>query len=249
MTFVVADNNIKVTASNGDVVFDTATPMPHIAQVITTTITHTFPESGDTTVERNSYFVSDSFNCRYYEYVCGQQYVCGYDAFGNYSCGYEWVCGWEYVYYNEYSVIYSNRVEPLDHSQVYTLGTLQAGTSPDFVLATITASRTVTGSQQDFGPFVSAIPTGQKMAANGSTLLEIAHDHSGNPWLSRIVSIYLDGDTVKAEFKHSNRQFLSEVGHTASACKAWPTYKVDSFDNTSSKWQITFEVYAGKFTL
>jgi hypothetical protein len=186
MSFEARDNIIRVTDTNGDVVFDTSTPMPHIAAVLTHTVTHAFPESGDAPVVLASGFVSAfisgcrDFQCDYeylcndvytcgYDYVCGTQYVCEYDyslsrnvcgyqyvCENVYSCGYEERCGYErvcdWVDVEGYYTSSGNRVSALEHSQTYTLGTLPAGTNPDFLLVLMRAGRLVSGSQSDFGP-------------------------------------------------------------------------------------------------
>ncbi len=282
MSFEARDNVIRVTDTNGDVVFDTGTPMPHIAAVLNSTVTHAFPESGDTSVALASGFVSAfmsgcrDFRCSFeyvcndvytcgFDYVCGTEYVCAYDfSLGRnvcgyqyvcnnvYSCGYEERCGFEnvcdWVDVEGYYTSSGNRVSALEHSQTYTLGTLPAGTNPDFLLVLMRAGRTVAGSQSDFGTFVSAIPNGEMIAANGSTVLESAFIPGGAPWLSRIVTVYLEGDAVKAEFKHSNRQYTSARATSyAESCFGFPSAWAPP-DNTSSTWEITFEVYVGKFT-
>lgn len=282
MSFEARDNVIRVTDTNGDVVFDTSTPMPHIAAVLTHTVTHAFPESGDTSVALGystvsdiisgcrdfrcdlEYLCNDVYTCGY-EYQCGTEYVCEYDFYSGrnvcgfqyvcnnvYSCGYEERCGYErvcdWVPVQGYATSSGNRVSALEHSQIYTLGTVTSGTNPDFLLVLMRANRTVAGSQSDFGTFVSAIPNGEMIAANGSTVLESAFIPGGAPWLSRIVSVFLEGDAVKAEFKHSNRQYTSvrATGY-AEACYGYPSAAAPP-DNTSSTWEIAFEVYVGKFT-
>lgn len=270
MSFLAENNVIRVTDTNGDVVFDTDTPMPHIAAVVTSNVIHQFPDSGDTPVALSSSFIPSAISgCQDYQcnleyvcedvYACRYQYVCAYDFFaGGLVCGYETVCGFEeecglqnvcdWVDVEGYYTSSGNRVSALEHSQVYTLGSIPAGTNPDFVLALMTANRTVAGQQSDFGAFISAIPANQKISANGSTVLESAFQPGGAPWLSRIVSIYLDGDTVKAEFKHSNREYTSNFPtSTSESCFGFPSASAPA-DNISSTWDITFEVYVGKFT-
>ena len=282
MSFEARDNIIRVTDTNGDVVFDTGTPMPHIAAVLTHSVTHAFPESDDTSVALGFNTVSAiisgcrDFRCTIdyvcesvytcgYEYRCNFQYVCDYDPFGGgYVCGYQNVCGNEYIcsYQEEcgyqnvcdwvdvegYATSSGNQVSALEHSQTYTLGTLAVGTNPDFLLVLMRANRLKAGSQSDFGTFVSAIPNGEMIAANGSTVLESAFIPGGAPWLSRIVTVFLEGDAVKAEFKHSNRQYTSvRATDYAESCFSYPSAWAPA-DNTSSTWEITFEVYVGKFT-
>lgn len=230
MTFQAQTNNITVTDTNGDVVFNTGTPMPHIVQTVTSNVTHQFPESGDQTFTISSYTYYNDWGCPY-------QYF-------NYAFN---PPQWETRYYNRYEVTSGNRVLAKEDSQTYTLGTLTSGTNPDFLLARLNATRTLAGSQHDYGTFVSAIPSGQEIAANGSTILESAFRADGEPWLSRLVTVYLDGDAVKAEFKHSNRQYDGWSSWYYSACQFPPTsYAPPS--NTKSTWSVAFNVYAGKFT-
>lgn len=60
--------------------------------------------------------------------------------------------------------------------------------------------------------------------------------------------MFLEGDAVKAEFKHSNRQYTSvRATDYAESCFSYPSAWAPP-DNTSSTWEITFEVYVGKFT-
>lgn len=282
MSFEARNNVIRVTDTNGDVVFDTGTPMPHIAAVLTHTVTHAFPESGDTPVAlgfdilskvvsgcrdfqcQSEYICKDVYTCGY-EYQCNYEYICDYDPFGGgYQCGYENVCGNVYVCgYEErcnfervcdwvdvegYATSSGNQVSALEHSQTYTLGTAPTGTNPDFLLVLMRAGRLNAGNQSDFGTFISAVPNGEMIAANGSTVLESAFIPGGAPWLSRIVSVFLEGDTVKAEFKHSNRQYTSlRATSYAEACYGYPSAAAPP-DHTSSTWEITFELYVGKFT-
>jgi hypothetical protein len=271
-TFEAVNNVIRVRDTNGAVVFDTGTPMPHIAQVITTTLSHTFAASGTSRDRSIGYVSAFASGCRNNQYICRSEYVCRsvyvcrqeyqctrdpwtqqttcryVTVCGNeQQCGYEQVCGFEWVDVEGYEAYERARVEAREHSQTYTLGTLPTGTNPDFLLVLITASRTRAGSQQDYGTFISAIPAGETICANGSTLLETAFQPNGEPWLSRILSVVLESDTVRAEFKHSNRAYTSSTVHRSSSCFAFPS-GFAPLDDTRSDWTITFEIYAGKFT-
>lgn len=283
MSFEAQNNIIRVTDdANGDVVFDTSTPMPHIAAVLTTNVVHEFPKSADGPIVHAYQTLDPSISgCREYqcnqEYICNQEYVCrdvyrcrqeyvcqydfnagqnvcGYETVCGYVeeckfenvCGYETVCDW--VDQQGYRTIGVNRVSALEHSQTYLLGNVSPGVDPDFLLVLMTANRTVAGSQSDYGTFISAIPNGEKIAANGSTVLESAFIPGGPPWLSRIASVFLDGSTVKVEFKHSNRQYTGQVrGYATDACNGYPSPTAPP-DDTRSTWDMTFEVYVGKFT-
>lgn len=272
-TFEAVNNVIRVRDTNGAVVFDTGTPMPHIAQVITATLSHSFAASATSRVvtrlrrspafssgcRENRYICTNEYICRSV-YVCRQEYKCTYNFTTRQNdcgfvttcgfeqqCGFELVCGFQWVDVEGYETYENARVAAREHAQTYTLGTLPAGTNPDFLLVLITASRSRAGSQQDYGSFISAIPAGETICANGSTILETAFQPNGAPWLSRILSVVLEGDAVRAEFKHSNREYTSARAHYASSCFGY----VDGFapmDDTRSDWSVTFEVYAGKFT-
>lgn len=281
MSFEAKNNQIRITDLNGDVVFETASPMPHIAAQITKTVTHAFPKSPNTAVTiarsrtptlfsgcqeyqcQTAYLCKTEFTCGY-SYQCSYQYVCGTDLFGNYACGFQNVCGdvfscgnvetcgfetvcdWGAV--EGYATKSANQVSALEHSTTYTLGSAPKGTDPDFLMVLMKAQRTSIGAQADFGPFVSAIPNHETIVGNGSTLLESAFIPGGAPWLSRIVSVFLEGDSVKAEFKHSNRQYTSVLALSQSeSCLAYPDPSAPE-DPTGSTWEITFTVYVGKFT-
>lgn len=271
-TFEAANNVIRVRDTNGSVIFDTGTPMPHIAQVINANISHNFAASSTARVSKgfertfastsgcqeNQYICTNEYRCNS-EYVCRQEYRCDWSS-GQYSCGWHQVCGWEqvcgwqqvcswqWVNVEGYRSFEGARVEAREHSQTYTLGNLSSGTNPDFLLVLVTASRSRAGSQGDYGTFVSAIPGNQTICANGSTLLETAFQPNGEPWLSRIVSVFLEGNTVRAEFRHSNRRYDGEETHISTSCWSYPS-NFAPLDDTRSDWTVNFEIYAGKFTI
>ena len=278
-TFEAANNVIRVRDTNGAVVFDTGTPMPHIAQVITASISHSFAASPTSRAGRNigrtpafmsgcreyryicstEYICRQEYRCRS-EYICSREYVCSFGSCGfetvcgfrqvcgwEQVCGFEQVCDWQWVEVEGYEATERARVEAREHIQTYTLGSLPVGTNPDFLLVLITAARTRAGAQGDYGTFVSAIPAGETICANGSTLLETAFQPDGAPWLSRILSVFLDGNTVRAEFTHSNRQYTGAQHHYASSCSSYPA-NFAPLDDTRSDWTVSFEIYAGKFT-
>jgi len=76
-TFEAINNVIRVRDTNGAVVFDTGTPMPHIAQVITATLGHSFAASGTSRVVRSfGYTSAFSSGCRESRYIYRSEYVC-----------------------------------------------------------------------------------------------------------------------------------------------------------------------------
>lgn len=116
-TFEAANNVIRVRDTNGAVVFDTGTPMPHIAQVITASIAHSFAASPTSRAGRNigrtpafmsgcreyryicstEYICRQEYRCRS-EYICSREYVCSFGSCGFETvCGFRQVCGWEQV--------------------------------------------------------------------------------------------------------------------------------------------------------
>lgn len=277
MTFTAENNNIRVTDTNGDVVFDTDTPMPHIVGVINASVSHVFPDSPAFADTATTYFresmscASQEYSCRS-EYVCNREWVCetrrecgyqtdpwtgesGYVCETVRDCGYETVCGnelvcdWQTVYGTLALTFYWNVVEAADFTSVYTLGAVEPGTNPDFLQVIAVANRTHAGSQIDYGTFVSAIPNTQRIAANGSTVLEMAFEPGGSPWLSRIMSVYLSGDNVMVEFRHSNRHYVSRKEFEYRECDGFGLGFEAAPDQTGSNWTVDFDVYVGKFTV
>jgi hypothetical protein len=221
-TFVAQNNVIRVRDTSGAVVFDTSTPMPHITNVINSTVSHSFPNSGATRF--GIYFRTSQIYCE--EYSFALQTMVRVDGYRSEE---------------------QSRVLAAETSQVYTLGTIPSGTNPDFIMVLLKANRTHAGAQNDYGNFVSAVAGNQSICGNGSTVLEAAFENGGAPWLSRIVSVFLDGHTVKAEFKHSNRQYTGNRVYANMACNFYPQ-NVAPLDATGSNWTVEFEIYVGKFT-
>jgi hypothetical protein len=267
-TFEAAENVIRVRDASGAVVFDTATPMPHIAAAISASLSHSFAPSATARVIARQWRTINT--CQEYrnictnDYICRQVYECWNDyvcdwSFGQYTCGWKQVCGWrqvcgweqvcswQWVNVDGYQTDERASVAAREHTQTYTLGTLPSGTNPDFLLVLITATRTRAGAQGDYGTFVSAIPANETICATGSTLLETAFQPDGAPWLSRIVSVYLEGDSVRAEFRHSNRPYTGAQIHAQHACFGYPS-GFAPLDDTRSDWTFSFDIHAGKFT-
>jgi len=272
MSVSIQNNNIQVTDSSNVVIFDTSTPMPHITNVITNTINHTFPNTTHST--STNYGVTWNA-CSYfeftsnYEYICNNEYVCNWECTYSYYdgfscsnvCGWQNVCGYEYVsswgWFTGNGEDSATRgiAQSSDNGTVYTIGSVDTGLDPDFLLVEATFSRTTSGGQVDFGTFVSSLKTGSKVIANGSTVVETAFAQDGDPWLTRLVSVYLDGDDVKAEFKHSNKEYTSLTVNYGTCCPNPRGYSCNpgsSFPATrdiSSVWSVSFKIYVGKFTI
>jgi hypothetical protein len=258
-TFEAVNNVIRVTDTDGSVTFDTGTPMPHIATTINAQVTHSFPKSG--TSRTASYARLSGQGCQEYQQVCANRYSCANNYVCNYNyitfqyeCGYVYQCGtsysceWEWVNTDSYVTYERSIVSALENETVHVLGTLPNDTNPDHLLVLISANRTLSGSQQDYGQFVSAIPTDQTIAANGGTILETTYQTNGEPWLSRIMNVYLSGNQILAQFKHSNRKYTSSTVHSNSSCLGYGN-NFSPLDDTRSDWVVNFEIYVGKFTL
>jgi len=284
MSFVVENNNITVTNSLGDVVFNTDTPMPHITDVLTNTITHTFLDSGDsqsystfstfqdfncpytyftydTNYETSScYSSSDYFSCCPFSWssYCSPnyefQYNFTYSSFefvqngqncscSNFTTTFETVTEYEDSYY----VTGVNTVSAKDTSDTYIIGSITAGTDPDFLLVLANFSRTTAGGTTDLGTFVCPIHQGASTAANGSTVLESAFNYSSEQWLSRILDVYIDGNSIKADFKHSNKAYTQLDVQSQFNCE-FLLFPSVSASNTSSTFTVDFTIYVGKFT-
>jgi len=240
--------------------------MPHIVGVINKYVAHTFPDTGGDVKVRG--FLTGAGNCREYdcryervcgyERVCSYERVCEYDSFFDrevcttericdrvYQCDRERICG--FVDIDGYDQSAKTVVYAKEHVERYTLGSVESGTNPDFLLVYLTANRTKAGSQNARGTFKTAIPNGRRISGTGSTLLESAYRVGGSTWLTRIVSVYLVGNTVKAEFRHSNRYYDGEYTENTISCVGAADFSFMN-DDISSRWGIDFEVYVGKFT-
>lgn len=231
MSFIIENNHIQVSNSSGQVIFDTNTPMPHIVQILENNVNHSFADSGDQTIITNQLQVPNSGTCSGWVYSCNWNYC-------------TWYYDWNPIYYRSFS----NKVLAKNQSTTYTLGSTNSAINPDFIIVSASATRTKAGSQEDYGSFVSAIPSnGSSIIANGSTVLESAFDASGDPWLSRIMSVYISGNDIKVEFKHSNRDYHESQRRERSSCGGYPN-TVNSYDDTNSNWTVNFKIYIGKFT-
>jgi len=274
MSLSIQNNNINVKNSSGETVFDTSTPMPHITNILTKTLTHTFPDATDDNIHTSRSYSWDDFSCGSFSHDLVPYYSCTWNssfdrvcdfAYNYYYHSYEYVC--DYVWYSSYdcdttyswefnwnavSSAYatcSNRVNALDHSAIYDVGTVDANLNPDFILVQANLSRTTAGGQKDYGTFVTAIHQNEKLIANGSSVLESSFRNSGEPWLSRILNVYFDGNVVKAEFKHSNNSYQELSSTDNFECNTYVTFCYSPPDNISSTWSANFTVYVGKFTV
>jgi len=248
MSFTAENNRIQIRNSGGDIIFDTDTPMPHIVQEMSKTISHTFGDvPHDAGVFRNSY---TSPVCTHFvlRRVCERKFECGFFD-GEYECRDIEECGFETVveplpFGTTDSFAYDN-VSAAERQSTYTIGTISNSVSADFILVKISGSRGTAGNHWQYGTFVSALPSNKTIAGNGSAILESSYLPGGQSWLRRIVSVYVSGNKVYAQFKHSNRAREDQTGQELQDC--FPTLGPVSY-NSSSSFSITFDVLIGKFT-
>jgi len=186
--------------------------------------------------------------------VCGWENVCGYQNVckDRYSCQPEYTCEIEAVLRVRYFCDVRRRVDALDWEQVTVLGNISPAVAPDFFVINVSGARTAAGAQADYGTFVSAVP-GSPFVCQGSAILESAFVPGGASWLRRIMSVYIENGQLKVKFKHSNRQYNSNmITGQANALDNQPSaafiHAPDSFDEVASSFTFNFTVYIGKFT-
>lgn len=196
-------------------------------------------------------------NTGYPDYIPTQVWVCQ-DVWVpsqqlQWVCAVMWVCNWvdvcnpEWVPGPQYATTSMTKNPSLESETTYTLGTLPTGTNPDFLIVQFTATRSSAGNHKDYGTFAATIPTGQKIAANGTTMLEGVFNRDGSQWLARTVSCQISGDAIEMRFQHSSAQHDSESQTTVFACNSYPSASAP-IDTTSSAWSLDYIVYVGKFT-
>lgn len=136
-----------------------------------------------------------------------------------------------------------------EHESIYNIATVDSNINPNFLLVQASAYRSTAGSVYKYGTFTAVIPQNTIISVNGTTILESASSTAGT-WLSRIMSVYLEGNIIKCSFKHSNR--IRTITEYETPCVTnpsiypWPDY---SSPYTSSTWSINFTIYVGKFTI
>ena len=263
MSFFAENNRIRITNQAGETIFDTDTPMPHIVQQLSGTVTHTFPDVPHRTDGSQSSSTTNlctTTETRYEcEYVteCDYVEVCEPDFFGEIRCRDEFRCEQvrectfnTYIVpipFGTYTWNISSVVDASEREWTYKIGDISDSVNADFIVVTMNGNRTGAGSHFEYGTFVSALPASKDVAGNGSAILESSFLSGGQSWLRRIVSVYVSGSAVYAQFKHSSRArndlYSREVfGSCFPGAQYPPGY------NTSSSFSISFTVQVGKFT-
>lgn len=213
------------------------------------------------------------------EWICGPQQVCGYQNVCNYNpltgqneCGLQWVCNTQNVC--GYQNICANRQkcqwwdywgdqwrieQGFDYAAhnwetTVEVGTITDGLDADFLLVNCTANRTAQGSIPDIGPFPCGLPLNTSFVANNSSIIEVVSDlRDGAPFMTRLMSIFVEGGKVKAHFKHTNRAFRAVSYWRDYGCSQdqWPPY-VGGIPQTppsgASSYTFNLTVQVGKFT-
>lgn len=251
MSFYASNNRIRVTKA-GETVFDTAQPMPHIVERKYVSCSVTFPNA-PSSYRIRSVNLGQTALCQRLEqqYSCEQQYVCGIDG-----CKWETVCGWKPVWVNDdlWQDIQGFNYSAVEWSTLVDLGAITGGIEADFILANCVASRTQQGTLIDVGAIPCGLPLGSWFMANNSSIIESGGDvGDGQPFLTRVMSLFVQNGHVYVEFKHSNRAFSSRSEWGATRCA---TYGVPPFigdiprspPSAVSAYNFTFDLVVGKFT-
>jgi hypothetical protein len=275
LSFFASNNRIHITNAAGETVFDTDKPMPHVIQRIQKSISVTFPNIPSSW--RNVMIpIGPTPMCRRreFQWVCRQEWVCRTEQQCTLKmvngvlqqvcepvqrCGYEQVCGNEWVdidgdgyqYHSKYT--YS----PVEWSQVVEIGPVVDGLDADFLLVNAVAARTAQGALFDTGPVPCGLPLGQTFVANNSSIIETASDvANGQPWMTRIMSIYVENGIIKAQFKHSNRGFEArskwDGGLYCEGMSDTPPIAPGapgSSPSVASAYNFNLDIVVGKFTI
>lgn len=278
MSLELEIDRIYMTNNNGKVVFDTSKPMPHILATMNAQINVTFPAPAfDTEV----YFYQYPWDtrCKYWGETCGWETVCGNvwkcklqwvpnpniptgGSFQNvcgyvFECNQEWVCKpallngpsaetWQFFKY-----------EALHWSTERTVGSVPHGIDADFLLANCVATRYKQGRINEVGPMVCGLPLGKPFMANNSSIIEtVSHPGTGEPWLVRMMHLFVENGLVKVRFQHSNRAMreVSEYSYFVCGNPWMPGPTIPLHPNmppppdAESQFQFNITVQVGKFT-
>lgn len=281
MSFFASNDRIRITNDAGKTIFDTNNPMPHIiGRISDAQITVTFPDVA-TTYWRTELNHGPNTTCAYIEHQyqchwenqCGFEQVCGWvivEGVPQYRCEPQWVCkdvqvcGWEPVWVNGdlWYIAQGFSYAATEWSNVYDLGAVPGDVDADFILANCYAERlsggTIPGDFGVLGQIPCGIPLNAWFVVNGSAIVETASNVSnGIPWLTRLMSIYVEGGRLKVSVQHSSSTIQSLTEWADFACTGgsfppFPTY-VGGIPNPpptkSSQYRFTFDVLLGKFTV
>lgn len=269
MSFFASNNRIHITNPDGKVIFDTDQPMPHIIQRVTAQLTVTFPTIAGG--YKTEYYTGvDSDLCRRYEnvYVCANRYSCQREQVcgirdGKYQCWMENVCKnrysceyeWQWVRYPLHSIKQGFRYEAMNWEQTVEIAPVANGLAADFLLTNAVATRTEQGALIDAGPLPCGLPLGPTFTANNSSIIETVSDVAdGQPWMTRIMSIFVEDGILKATFKHSNRAFESRSKWEGGYCNysSVPPYAGNiptQLPSSRSSYVFDLDISVGKFTM
>lgn len=208
MSFFASNDRIHITNTQGQTIFDTSKPMPHVIGRIQPTVSVTFPNIPGTAVKNVNTFpnhqacqylsyetVCGYQNVQSYEYVCENQYVCGFQYTPNgteYVCSWQNVCSWKWVTKNQYVcesqwvTRYGDGADMLqwyeytahEWSQIINLGPVPNNLNSDFLLVNATASQNTQGQVIDIGFLPCGLPLNQNFSANNSCIVETISDVS-----------------------------------------------------------------------
>ncbi|MDV2968722.1 hypothetical protein RZ532_22290 [Nitratireductor aquimarinus] len=218
MSFQASNNRIFMTNAQGKVIFDTNKPMPHIIHSVNGTVGVAFPKIPCTYYDGAQNY-GPSIVCERSEYQCNTEWVCRTEWEWVYEndqwvskpvekCGWEQVCSWEPVRYDEWRHWQGFDYEASDWQLTRSLGPVPEGLNADFLIVHATATRTRHGALADMGALPCGLPLGKPFLANNSSIIECMSDiRNGTPWMTRVMSVFVENGEIKVQFKHSNRGF------------------------------------------
>jgi len=265
MSFYASNDRIWLKNTEGKVIFDTDKPMPHIIQEVTANVSVTFPAVG-VSVKRVWWVTPKSIRCSALEQVCGFERVCGYERecmnIGGtitcqdvWRCHDEYVCRWETVYHDEGHIEETFSYTEGEWEQTFNIANVVGGLNADFLLVNAMATRTKRGELADVGPLPCGLPLGQWFIANNTSIVECSSDiRNGNPWMTRIMSVFVEGGKIKVQFKQSNRSFESVSRWQNSACSLFG-WDIPSPPGRppppggESRYTFQLKIQVGKFTI
>jgi len=253
LSFFASNNRIRVTNDADKTIFDTAQPMPHIVQRLQVSTSVGFPNAPGRYWMTSAY-LGESSLCQKYEqkYSCQLEYVCN----GG-TCSYQNVCAYrmEWVKYPAYLNTQGFEYDAYNWSTVVDLGAIANGIEADFIIANCIAYRTAQGSIIDVGPIPCGLPLGASFLANNSSIIESTSDVAdGSPWLTRMMSLFVQNGHVYVEFKHSSRGVRQRSQWEGGLECNWsgpPSFVGNiprSVPSNASSFQFTFDILIGKFT-
>jgi len=268
MSFFASNDRIFLLNQDGKVIFDTNKPMPHIIQTLTASVSVDFPAVPAKYWRQDSVF-PNSPTCARRENVCKYRTVCGFEqecrwdfsvsparqiCENVYACRQKYTCEYEWINYDEWWSYQGFDYTAREWETTLPIGGIVNSLNADFLLINAVAHRTKQGSLADIGPLPCGLPLDRSFIANNTSIVETSSDlRDGTPWLTRIMSVFVEDGIVKVQFKHSNRIFRSVSTWKGMTCevKYGGTY-IGNIPRTApageSSYTFDLTIRVGKFT-